>query len=391
MAIPRLRPTRRRLVVLAAVVLLGLGAWFLVSRDDGDGGGSEEAGQEAEPRAGPISNDPIVRKLSTAGQVDQILLLGFEGTGPDAPLVAELSKRQLGGVFVRGENWAGGGAGEALIAALARAGRAEGRIPPLITAAQEGGEFRSFPDLPPADRALTLGEDGSPERARAWGAATARALADAGFDLNLFPVADVATLDSPLAGRAFSDDPREVTSLTKAALQGCDDAGLACAPAHFPGLGAASQDTADGPATVSLDPGTLTVRDLEPFRAAVAAKAPAVVVSLALYPAFDEVVPAALAPGIASDLLRGMLGFRGAAISDDLSAGAITATYRVPDAAVQALRAGIDMIQISSPADQDRVAGALVEAVKSGAVPAQRLAQAAERVIDLKRRAGLVD
>ena len=38
------------------------------------------------------------------------------------------------------------------------------------------------------------------------GRGTAKALAGAGFDLNLFPVADVATLDSPIADRAFSDD-----------------------------------------------------------------------------------------------------------------------------------------------------------------------------------------
>ena len=62
---------------------------------------------------------------------------------------------------------------------------------------------------------------------------------DAGFDLNLFPVSDVATLDSPLAGRAFSDDPVQVAALTEEAIQGCEDAGLACAPLHFPGLGGA--------------------------------------------------------------------------------------------------------------------------------------------------------
>ena len=107
----------------------------------------------------------------------------------------------------------------------------------------------------------------SREAATTWAKAGANALAAAGFDLNLFPVADVATLDSPLAGRAFSDDPAQVANLTEAALEGCDEAGIACAPLHFPGLGSASQDTAQGPATVATDLATLTGRDLVPFEA----------------------------------------------------------------------------------------------------------------------------
>ena len=73
------------------------------------------------------------------------------------------------------------------------------------------------------------------------------------------------------------------------------------------------------------------------------------VLSLALYPAYDAVTPGALTPQVAQGLLRDRLGFRGVAITDDLGSGAIKASYRVPDAAVAALRAGADMVQIAAP------------------------------------------
>ncbi|MEJ7876369.1 MAG: glycoside hydrolase family 3 N-terminal domain-containing protein [Solirubrobacterales bacterium] len=384
MPVPHLRFSMRRLALAAVLLLAGAAAWFFLVRDDGDAPATEAEKPEQIKRE-PVSDDPIVRRMSVAEQVEQVLMLGFEGSDPGAPGVSELNSREVGAILVRAENWAGLDTGERLVNALAQG---DG-VPPLIATSQEGGIYRSLDDLPPSERALDIGRDGSPEAARTWASETAEALAGAGFQLNLFPIADVATLDSPLAGRAFSDDPAEVTTLTEAALAGCEESDLACAPLHFPGLGAASQDTAEGPATVSLDLVTLNSRDLTPFEA-VRKRARALVLSLALYPDFDAVTPGALSPGVATGLLRDEVGFKGVAISDDLGAGAVTATYSVPDAAVAALGAGIDLIQIGSPEDADGVAKALERAVESGEIEPERLAEAAERVLDLKRELGLV-
>jgi beta-N-acetylhexosaminidase len=259
------------------------------------------------------------------------------------------------------------------------------RVPPLIVASQEGGAYRSFPDLPPKATELEIGDAGSVPGAEAWARETGEALRVGGFDLNLSPVADVATLDSPIADRAYSDDPTVAASMTAAAVRGCRMARIGCAALHFPGLGAASQDTNQGPATVSLDAAGLAERDLAPFRAAFAERVPAVVLSLAFYPAYDPVTPAALAEPVATDLLRSELGYEGVAITDDLGAGAIKAGGTVPEAAVGAIQAGADMVQIDSPDDQGGVREALLEAVASGAISKDRLAEAAGRVLELKR------
>lgn len=385
-----------RIAAVLAVLAIGAGVWLLFIRDSGspsspgDDAGAEDSPASEDPKPGQgrkdlVSDDPVVRDLSIEEQVSQVLMLGFEGTAPGDEGVAELLAESPGGALVRTENWTGERDGKKLVAALGE----DEKIPPLIAVSQEGGEFRSLPDLPPNERALDIARDGGPDAAKAWAKGASEALADAGFHLNLFPVADIATLDSPYAGRVFADDPEAVAELTGAALDGCEAADFACAPLHFPGLGSASQDTADGPATVVTDLATLTSRDLIPFGTA-AQKAPAMVISLGLYPDFDAVVPGALTESVATGLLRDDVGFQGVAISDDLGAGAVQATFETPEAAVLALGAGIDLIQIASPEDADGVAKALVEAVESGRIPPERLAEAAERVLELKREAGLV-
>jgi len=383
MSASRLSPLLRRGSAVLALVAICVGAWFLFLRD-------EDAGTDPEPRRAkgvPADIDQLARSMSTAEQVDQVLLLGFEGTDSSAPFVAELAERQIGGVLVGPDN----GVSPELMDSLRRAGRSDDRIPPLLVAAQEGGIYRAFEELPPQERALDIGDQGSVETAEAWAQETAKALRDAGFHLNLFPVADVATLNSPLGGRAFSDDPTLTASLTAATLRGCAAAELGCAPLHFPGLGAASQDTAQGPATVSLDESSLADRDLLPFFAAITERAPALVLSLAFYSAYDPVTPAALTPRIAERLLRIELGYEGAAITSDLGSGAVQATASVPAAAVDALRAGSDLLQIAFPEDQDGVREALLAAAESGELPRNRLAEAASRVLELKRRLGVIE
>ena len=376
----------RRALAIAAALALSAVAWSLFADDDA----SEEPTAAKRPAGVSPPSAALVESLTAEERVDQVLLLGFDGADAPAPIVAELGERQLGGVLVESGNWLDATAGTALIGELTAAGRSGGRVPPLIVGTQEGGVYRSYLDLPPVERQLDIGDRGSPERAQQWALETAEALRAAGFHLNLFPVADVATLDSPLADRAFSDDPAMAAALTAATLRGCREAGLACAPLHFPGLGAASQDTAEGPATVSLDLTTLASRDFEPFRAAVSESAPAMVLSLAFYAAYDPVTPAALTPALATEALRDDVAFRGVAITDDLSSGAVKATYRVPEAAVAALAAGADLVQISNPADQERVREAALKALESGELPPERLAEAAGRVLELKRTLGLI-
>jgi beta-N-acetylhexosaminidase len=128
-----------------------------------------------------------------------------------------------------------------------------------------------------------------------------------------------------------------------------------------------------------------------PFRSAIRAGAPAVVVGHASYGTDDFVLPATMSRTLATDVLRGGLGFRGIAISDDLAAGAFSATQpSIPKSAVEAIRAGIDMVWLSGPPGlQAKVYRTILAAIKKGTISRGRLDTAVTRIITVKRELGL--
>lgn len=348
------------------------------------GGGESEDG-DGDATVATTSTTAVLGAGELEQLADGVILAGFDGSDPGADIVGDVGDHAYGGVLVQESNWDGSKVGSKLIASIRDAGSKDGADPPLIAVAQEGGPYRALSDLPPGKREIEIGDTGDPRLATKWMEEAAKALHDGGFDLDLAPVADVATLDSPIADRAFSDDPAVAAQMTEAAVDACEDAGIACAPSHFPGLGGATQDTDAGPSSVGLDAATLADRDLLPFRAAFQAGAPAVVVSSAFYSAYDPVTPASLTEAIATDLLRDEVKFEGVAISDDLASGAIRAVATPGDAAPRALAAGIDLVQVSDPGAVGAARKGIVDAVRDGSLGEERLREAAGRVEALRK------
>lgn len=374
------RRLRRAAPIAVLALLLGAGvASVLIQRSsDSDPADAPEAKASKQARQ-------ALAGMRLRQKADAVVVSGFDDP---AATERELRDAQLGGVLVDARDWAAGGA--SLVARLRQAGAGPDRVPALIVGMQEGGSYRAYPDLPPDLRQVEIGDLGDPELAERSAERAGKALRGAGFDLNLAPVADVATLDSPIADRAYGDDPELVAAMTAAAVRGCRRSGLACAVSHFPGLGGASSDPDAGPATVSLDTSSLRQRDVPPFSAAFEAGAPATVLSLAFYAAYDPVTPGALSPLVAGGLLRDQLGFKGVAITDDLTAGAIAAGVGEPDAAVQSLAAGADLVVIGDPDAAVQARETILAAARAGSIPPDRLDQAVLRVLDLKRRLGLL-
>ena len=345
------------------------------------------------PEAGsprvPSSTADLVRRLPLERKVAQLMLVGFRGTDFNAPIFRLLRRLDYGGIVIGAHNYTGvellaGLAGEAVVIS-----QQERHVPPLVVAAQEGGAYNPFPDLPPASAPSELGtaEDAAAEAGEAG--TTLRALGITGL---LGPVIDVGLATDPALGpRAFSDDPALVAGFADATISAYREARVLAAPKHFPGLGTASQPTEEGPAQVGLTLEQMAERDLVPFRAAFEAGTPAVVLSHALYAVDDFTVPGSLSPQIVTGLLRRRLGFRGVAITDDLADPGITALVSVPEAAVRALRAGADMLYISGPpGDQQAAYVALLRAARSDDDLRARVDQAVGRVLLVKQQYGLI-
>jgi beta-N-acetylhexosaminidase len=211
----------------------------------------------------------------------------------------------------------------------------------------------------------------------------------AGFDMVLAPYADVADPGTPLAGELFSTDPATVTRQAGAIVADYLRAGLIPAVGHFPGQGSASADPDETTATVGGSLAALQARDLVPF-SALARTAPVIVMSNAIYTAFDGVTPAALLPQAVA-LLRDRYGFGGVVMSDDLDADLNPTGLDAGAIAVAALRAGEDLLYITGSASERQSAyAAVLAAVQRSPALQHRLRVAVLRDLTLKDRFGLL-
>jgi beta-N-acetylhexosaminidase len=150
---------------------------------------------------------------------------------------------------------------------------------------------------------------------------------------------------------------------------------------HFPGLGHANGDTDTGPAT---DPplSQLETDDLIPFKQAIGADAPVVMMSNVTEPDWGK-TPASLNPA-AYEFLRG-LGFGGMVITDSLDAGAISATgVDGAQGVVDAIEAGADMAMITTATDYPGAVSGLEQAVSSGRLPLAQVIRSVDRIIAVK-------
>jgi beta-N-acetylhexosaminidase len=116
-----------------------------------------------------------------------------------------------------------------------------------------------------------------------------------------------------------------------------------------------------------------------------------VLVGPGLYVTDDFVTPASLSRAVMERLLRATLKFRGVAIADDLEQPAISQGTAVPDAAIEAIAAGADMVYISGPrGDQDAAYTAVLNAVRGHRIPQSRIDEAVLRVLEAKHALGLI-
>ena len=315
-----------------------------------------------------------------------VQLPAFPGTTL-APEAARLLELGLGGVCLFGSNTADGSeAVRRLTGAVHAANPAA-----VVAIDEEGGDVTRLharagsPQLGAA--ALGVLDDLAVTEATGW--AVGRALADAGIDLDLAPVADVnSCADNPVIGtRSFGADPTSAAAHVVAWTTGLQAAGVAACVKHFPGHGDTHEDSHLGLPVVDVDLETLHRRELVPFAAAVRHGVAAVMTSHLVVPALDPKSPATMSWRVL-DLLRDNVGFAGVIVTDALDMAGASAGRGIPEAAVLSLAAGADLLCLGPDKDADLVQAvrdAIVRAVRGGRLTEERLAEAAARNDRLRR------
>jgi beta-N-acetylhexosaminidase len=328
---------------------------------------------------------PAVAKakaLSLRRQIGETLMIAFPGTTPPAYVDRALREGRAAGVIL----FRGNAPTPAVTRALTRRLQRAGRHGVLIATDQEGGTVRTLSWAAPT---MAQGVTPTPLAARTQARAAARDLAAAGLNVTLAPVADVGGPSSVMKGRAFPGGTSDVSALVSAAVSGYRGTRVAPTLKHFPGLGEAGANTDDAAVTISSPRAALASRDLPPFAAGIKAGAPLVMASHAVFKGLDPANIASQSKPILTTLLRGQLGFKGVVITDSMEAAAVLKRSSIELAALRSLNAGADLLLLTGPGSFPPVYRELTIAAKRSPKFRARIAEAAARVIALKRSLGL--
>ncbi|HXJ23660.1 MAG TPA: beta-N-acetylhexosaminidase [Polyangia bacterium] len=319
-------------------------------------------------------------------QVGQLLSVGFDGPALPEQLRERIAASQVGGVMLFRPNIADPVQLAGLVAGLRQAAPLE--APLLVSIDQEGGvvqRVRAPATVWPPMLAVGTADDVG--RTTAVGRAIGEELAALGVGWDFAPVLDVHTNPAnPVIGdRAFGTTPEAVATHALAFWRGLRAAGLVGCGKHFPGHGDTRIDSHLDLPVVAHDLERLRRVELAPFAAAAKAGMEAFMTAHVVYPALDPDHPATLSRRIATDLLRGELGFKGVLVSDDLGMKAVADRYSIEDLAVGAIEAGVDHLLVREPvARQVAAFEAILRAAESSAGFRARVEEAAARVAALK-------
>lgn len=332
-------------------------------------------------------------------QIGQMIMTGFIGDRPAHPwtmqVMAQIERGEIGGVLYLKRNIGSPSDLAALNSAFRVA--AGGRPAPLACIDQEGGAVArllprdGFPPLPAARR---VARSMAPPQARELYSLTARALAQAGFDCNLGPVADLEVNPASPAigalGRAYSADPQEVVLYARAFADAHREAGIATVLKHFPGHGSARDDSHDVFPDISR---AWSHDELIPFRELIADGHDGMImtghlVNRRLDPSGE---PATLSRAITTQTLRRELGWDGVVITDDLQMTPVAASGPPERTALAAIRAGADILLFANDERPDiglpkRLIDIVEEAALGDAGLRESIERSHARIVALKQR-----
>ena len=331
------------------------------------------------PVSAPASAAPSLQHL-----IGQKLVVSMEGHTPSSSLLDRARRGRIGGVLIHGWNFSSSTQLRSIANELQQAAAQGGQPPLLIAVDQEGGKVKTVSWIPPT---LSPPQMGSSDTARTQGRKTGGALVGLGVNTDFAPVADVPASTSSFMyqqGRTWSFSSRETARLANAFALGLGDRGALATMKHFPGLGFATKNTDDFVVHIDATKSELAP-GLRPYRHAVANGVPLVMLSNAVYRAYDRSHAAGWSRPIGTTLLRGELGFHGVTITDSLDGAANARGTPTNPLALKAAKAGTDMLLLTgSEASSRSVFRTLLDAAKAGKIRHDRLTASYDRILALK-------
>ena len=390
--------TRRRFVWLAALTggslalsgCAGDGSNGTGGSTGVDGSGGEGAGDGQNPEDAAVAAraavDERIGAMTLEQKVAQLFIVTPEALVEGVSQVTQagdmtregVTAHPVGGIVYFAQNLLDPEQTTTMLANVKQFYADAGNVAPFIAVDEEGGTVVRVADneafgAQDVGDASALGSAGDTEAAKRAAEQIADYLMPLGFNLDFAPVADVVDpLRSDTMGlRSFSSDAAVAADMVRAEVEGFRDKKMLCCAKHFPGIGAAAGDSHEGAITIEATNEELETVDLVPFRAAIEAGVPMIMVGHVSL------------PNIVGDSTPAPLSYTGIIVTDSLSMGAITDYYTPAEAAVAALKAGCDIPLM--PERLDEAYQGVLSAVQVGELTEERLDESLTRILTAKQ------
>jgi beta-N-acetylhexosaminidase len=335
-------------------------------------------------------SDKTLKKMTLEEKIGQMVAWRYSGhfVNKDSDYFERIQslivERKIGGLIIFG--------GEVYETAyLTNAFQKLAKTPLLIASDFERGAGNQISGATLFPPLMGIGATWSEEQAYLMGKITALEGRALGIHMTYSPVVDVnINPDNPIINtRSIGEDPAHVSRLAKAFIKGCQENGLIATAKHFPGHGDTDQDSHSVLPVIRGDRDRLNKIELFPFKQVIEAGVEAIMTAHLYIPALDPTpnLPATLSPVIMTELLRDELGFDGIIVTDSMGMGGVTTLYEPEEAALKAVKAGVDMILL--PPKPDEVIDSLIQAVREEQISEERINVSVRRILEAKARLGL--
>jgi beta-N-acetylhexosaminidase len=167
-------------------------------------------------------------------------------------------------------------------------------------------------------------------------------LIELGVTVDCLPLADlpVAGADAVIGNRAYGTEPDKVAAIARAVTEGLEQGGVLPVLKHIPGHGRATADTHFKLPEVDTSKTELERTDFAAFQPL--ADLPMAMTAHVVFSALDPAQPATTSATIIQQVIRGVIGFQGLLMSDDVSMNALAGSIAERTRAI--IAAGCDMV-----------------------------------------------
>lgn len=252
---------------------------------------------------------------------------------------------------------------------------------PMFLGIEEAGGINYSPlatanSFPIQKSPAELGDDGDIEATALAADAIANYLAEQGFNLNFAPTADIAGgINIAADGKTYGSDAALAAQMVEGSINAYHTNEIATVTGNFPGKEMGNSN--------DKDLSEWRANNLLPYETAIRNRSDFIMLGNVTCGAItgDNTTPCSIS-GEAVYYLRNDLGYTGILITDNLSDPMITENFSSGEAAVEAVKAGVNMIYC--PQDFEEAYTAILEAVESGEITTEAIDQAAGYILTQK-------